>query len=108
MKITVTARSTNISNIAKNYICEKIKGLEKFYNNITNLNVILDVEKQRYNVETVLSAKHGNILVGHAVCKDMHTAIDTVINRIEKQLTKLKGRVRNRKSRYFDKNSIII
>jgi len=98
MNISVTFRTGEGENWQKNYVEERIVKLKKYLDVPSETHVILSTEKFRNVVEINLSANGWNV---HAKeeDKDMHLAIDSCVDKIEKQLKKQKEKIREHKPR---------
>ena len=97
MKISVTFRNTEGENWQNEYVEERLKKLERYIDNPVDAHVILSVEKFRNTAEINLTANGLNINSKEEE-KDMHLAIDNVIEKIERQLKKHKEKIRDFKS----------
>jgi putative sigma-54 modulation protein len=97
MKISVTFRNTEGENWQKEYVEERLSKLKKYIDNPVDARVILSVEKFRNTAEINLMANGLNINSKEEE-KDMHLAIDNVIEKIERQLKKHKEKIRDFKS----------
>jgi putative sigma-54 modulation protein len=97
MMISVTFRNTEGEEWQREYLDEKLKKLKKYVDNPVEARVVLSVEKFRNVAEINLSANGLNVNAKEEE-KDMHTAIDNAIEKIERQLKKYKEKVREHKN----------
>jgi putative sigma-54 modulation protein len=97
MKISVTFRNTEGDNWHKEYIDQKLKRLEKYLDTPVETRVVLSVEKFR-NVAEVNLMTNGQILNAKEEAKEMSLAIDSAIDKIERQLKKRKEKTRGHKT----------
>ncbi|HWP46963.1 MAG TPA: ribosome-associated translation inhibitor RaiA [Candidatus Limnocylindrales bacterium] len=102
MQINITGRHLEITNALREYVTTKIEKLGK-YLHIVEAHIILSVEKYRHMAEVTLQAKRTKIH-GQEETGDMYQAIDSVIDKIEKQIKKRKGKITSRKSKKLPKN----
>jgi putative sigma-54 modulation protein len=96
MKISLTFRNTEGDNWHKEYIDQKLRKLEKYLDTPVEAHVVLSVEKFR-NVAEVNLMTNGQVLNAKEEAKEMSVAIDTAIDKIERQLKKRKERTRGHK-----------
>lgn len=96
MKISVTFRSGEGENWQKVYAEERILRLKKYLDMPAEARIILSTEKFRSFAEINLSANGWNVNAKEKA-KDMHLAIDSCIEKIEKQLKKQKEKIREHK-----------
>jgi len=97
VQISVTGRHVDITEPMKEYAQEKAAKLTRYYDRIERIEVIVDQESNRQNVEMVVRADHKNTFVAQVESKDFYEALDRVIDKIERQLIRHKERFRNRK-----------
>lgn len=98
MQVTITARRMDLTDALREYAEQKVRRITKYLDNIIEAQVILTVEKYRHIAEVTIQA-NGIKINGEEETDDMYSAIDKVMDKIERQLRKHKGRVGNRKQR---------
>jgi len=96
MNISVTFRTSEGENWQKTYVEEKMVRLNKYLDVPAEAHIILSTEKFRNVVEINLSA-NGWTVNAKEEAKDMHLAVDSCIDKIEKQLKKQKEKNRQHK-----------
>ncbi|RMG58854.1 MAG: ribosome-associated translation inhibitor RaiA [Deltaproteobacteria bacterium] len=87
MAITVTFRHVEPSPALKDYAIEKLSKLEKIIRAPFDANVILSVEKYRHIAEVVLTTRGMNLKAVEET-SDLYSAIDLVVDKVEKQAKK--------------------
>ena len=97
MQITITARHFELTDPIKDYADSAMRGLKRYFDNIIVAEMILRVEKNRNIAELNLSVKKVNF-VAKAHEQDMYTAIDSVIRKIERQIKKQVGKMKQHHS----------
>mgnify|MGYP006278031935 FL=1 len=98
MQITITARHFDLTNAIRDHVETACSKLIRYFDQISTIHVTLDLENKRNIVEMSLHAGKFN-LQSEAEELDMYLAIDTAIDRMEKQLKKLKEKVTDHKKR---------
>jgi putative sigma-54 modulation protein len=96
MKISVTFRNGEGENWQKVYAEERILKLNKYLDTPAEAHIILSTEKFRCVAEINLSANGWNVNAKENA-KDMHLAIDSCIEKIEKQLKRQREKIRDHK-----------
>ncbi len=96
MRISVTFRHCDSSDEIRNYVETRLKKLEKYGDGPMDVNVVLTVAKFR-NIAEVVVTGNGIKAAAKEEQDDMHSAIDLVSDKIEKQLKKFRERQRERK-----------
>jgi len=89
MKITVTGKNIDITDALRDYVSEKLGRVEKHFDHVTKTNVVLQVEKTRQLAEATVNAK-GAQLHANAEGSDMYAAIDSLSDKLDRQVIKLK------------------
>lgn len=97
MQISVTVKNTESEVWFNDYIKERLEKLKKHIDKPVEARVVLSVEKFRNVAEVTLLAGGVNIN-GKEEAKDMQLAIDNVVEKIERQMKKHKGKIRSRKT----------
>lgn len=96
MKIVVTGRNIDITPSLKSYAEEKISKFERYLSNITEVIVTLSVQKYRHKADVLIKA-NGNLIQAEGVTDELYSAIDDVAQKLERQLKKLKQKMRERR-----------
>jgi putative sigma-54 modulation protein len=96
MNISVTFRNNEGESWQKTYVEERIVKLKKYLDAPAEARIILSMEKFRNVVEINLSANGWNVNAKEEA-KDMHLAVDSCIDKIEKQLKKQREKTRDHK-----------
>ena len=102
MQITVTGRHFEITEPLRQHIETKTAKLGRYTDTIREVHVVLSVEKHRHLAEITLQA-NGTPIRGLEEKHDMYQAFDTVIEKIERQVKRLKDRETSRKGRVGSK-----
>ena len=97
MQITVTGRHLHVSDEVKSYAQEKTEKLLKFFDKIQAIDVVIQNEGEELAVETIVSAGSRTEFIGREVGPDAFALIDQTVSKLERQITKYKEQLRNRK-----------
>ncbi len=89
MKVSITFRHMEPSDILKQYVTEKLDKLDKLVRKPTEAHVVLSVEKHNRIADVTLSAKDLTAR-GEAVSDDMRASIDGAVKKVEKTLARHK------------------
>jgi putative sigma-54 modulation protein len=92
MRVSVTFRHMDNSDALRKYAEDKIGRLNKYVYNPVDASVVLSVEKHRQIAEVVINAEKTTIK-GREATDNMYSAIDMVMEKIEKQIKKHKERL---------------
>jgi putative sigma-54 modulation protein len=95
--VTVAARHMEVSEALKKYAEQKANKLLKYYDRIQEIEVIFDAGKDRTRVEMIVNAEHKHMFIAHHDHDDAYASIDGCVDKLERQLSDLKDKYRNRK-----------
>lgn len=90
MKINITGRHVEITDPIRDYATEKFSHLQHYYDKITNIHLVLGVEKLLQMAEATLHIPHKEPIHAESESHDMYSSIDLVVDKIKKQLLKVK------------------
>ena len=97
MQLSVTFRHMEASDALKDYAHEKISRLEKYLDSVLEANVVMSVEKFRHTADvTILS--DGFKINGQEQTEDMYSAIDMVVDKLERQVKRHRQKLKGRKT----------
>jgi len=96
MDIIVTFRHTEPTESLRTYAEEKVSKIKKYLDFPLEAHIVLTVEKFRHMADVTLSL-NGTMIKGVEETGDMYSAIDQVMDKIEKQVKKYRDKIRNRK-----------
>ena len=97
MQTSVTFKNLDPSDHLKAYVSEKLDRFDRLLDNPAEANVVLSVEKFRHIAEINIVGDRLNI-IGREEINDMYSAIDMVLDKLEKQIKKNKQKSRNRRT----------
>lgn len=97
MQTSVTFKNIDPSDSLSEYVSHKLDRFDKFLDNPAEANVVLSVEKFRHIAEINITGDRLNIY-GKEETADMYSAIDMVLDKIEKQLKKNKDKIKEKRS----------
>ena len=89
MQINLTGHHVDITPALREYVSEKFERLDRHIDNVTDVHVILSVEKLRHTAEATLYVAGGNLFADH-VEEDMYAAIDGLVDKLDRQAKKHK------------------
>ncbi len=97
MIVTVASRHMDLTVPLKTYAEQKAGKLTKYFDRIHEIEVVLDHESGQMTVEMIVHAEHNNRFVAHCSDADAYAGLDACVDKMERQLTDHKKKVRNRK-----------
>jgi putative sigma-54 modulation protein len=97
MQINLTGHHLDITPALRSFVQEKLERIERHFDHITKIHVILTIEKGRQKAEASIHVNRGNIFA-NAQHDDMYAAIDMLIDKLDRQVIKHKEKLSNHKS----------
>lgn len=101
MRYTITGRNIDVTPGLREAVIEKIRKLERYFNQDTEAIITLSVTKDRQKIEVTIPVK-GHIIRAEEQSTDMYVSIDLVEEIIERQLKKYKTKLIDKKQSHID------
>ena len=92
MQINLTGRHVEITEALREYVDSKFSKLERHFDHINNVHVVLNVEKLKQIAEAKMHLNGGEVF---AISEDdnMYAAIDTLNDKLDRQVIKHKEKI---------------
>jgi putative sigma-54 modulation protein len=103
MQTSVTFKNLDPTDTLKSYVRDKLDRFDRLLDNPAEANVVLLVEKFRHIAEININGDRLTIN-GKEETNDMYSAIDMVLDKLEKQIKKNKQKIRERRPGVKGKN----
>ncbi len=96
MRISITGHKIDITPALRQYAEEKVAKVRRYLDTTINAHVILKVEKLNHIAEVTIHANGVNL---HGVEKtdNLYAAIDSVMDKIDRQAKKHKGKIQTKR-----------
>jgi putative sigma-54 modulation protein len=94
VKVAVTFRHTEPTDALKNYAQEKIHRIGKYFSRPLQAHVVLSVDSKDCHTAEIELHTHGAMIHGKEQTEDLYSAIDLVIDKVERQVQKQKGKTK--------------
>ncbi len=98
MNLSVTGHHMDVTDALRSYVSEKMEKLERHFDQVTDIHVILSVEKLRQQAEATIDLT-GTKVHAEAESGDMYAAIDGLIDKLDRQVLKHKEKLRDHHKR---------
>ncbi len=92
MRLDVRGRNIEMTDALKDYTTKRLSKLEKYIDDARIAQVALSLEGENHKVEVTIPL-NGFILRGEVTAEDMYSAIDMVVEKLEKQIEKHKTKL---------------
>jgi len=94
MQLNVSGHHVDVTDSLHNYVSSKFERLERHFDHMTNVHVILTVEKLRQKAEATLHLS-GTSIFAESEETDMYAAIDSLTDKLDRQVKKHKEKLTN-------------
>lgn len=98
MNLSVTGHHVEVTEPLKTYVADKMTKLERHFDQVTDVHVILSVEKLRQQAEATIDLT-GTTIHAQAENEDMYAAIDGLVDKLDRQVIKHKEKLRDHHKR---------
>lgn len=109
MKVIITGRNIELTPSLKEFVEKKMDSIHAFVDHLQEIDVILSVDKTKsqgilHTAEVTIWANGINFRATHSH-PDMYAAVDLILDKLQKQITKYKEKLKakpNRKHKHGD------
>lgn len=98
MKIDITGHHVDLSQPLCDYVHNKFERLERHFDHVTGIHVVLTVAKLEHRAEATLNVSRAK-LFADAVEQDMYAAIDCLVDKLDRQVKKHKEKLNHHHDR---------
>ena len=92
MQVSIVWRHSSVASDLQDYANKKLFHLQRLSRRIEKCGIIFGRERKKHVAEMVLSLPGGVTLVASVRSDDLRTAVDMVVEKLERQLDKYKVR----------------
>ena len=93
MRLSITGHHLEITDSLREYVDNKLMRLERHFDKVTDVHCILAVEKLRHKAEAKINL-NGSMLFADSVEDNMYAAIDTLVDKLDRQIKKHKEKLK--------------
>ena len=97
MQINITCKHVEMTPAIKSRIEDRLAKMPRYYDSIKHVDAIIEHAQGKPTVEFIARGEHNKTFVAKETDADLYTAIDMASHKLERQLTKAKGRERDNK-----------
>ncbi|HEV2110444.1 MAG TPA: ribosome-associated translation inhibitor RaiA [Gammaproteobacteria bacterium] len=92
MQIDISGHHVDITQPLRSYVRHKFGRLERHFDHVTGIHVVLTVSKLEHRAEATMNVSRGK-LFADAVEQDMYAAIDCLVDKLDRQVKKHKEKL---------------
>ena len=93
MQINLTGHHVEITDSLRHYVDTKFSKLERHFDHISNVHVILNVEKLSQKAEATMHLSGAEVFAS-SENSDMYAAIDSMVDKLDRQVIKHKEKLK--------------
>ena len=93
MQVNLTGHHVDITDALRAYVDEKIARLERHFDHVSNVHVILSVEKLNKKAEATVHIAGADVFAD-SVHEDMYAAIDALVDKLDRQVLRHKEKLK--------------
>lgn len=98
MQLTITGHHIDVTPALRNKVETKLSKLERHFDHLTDIHCILTVEKLEHKAEATVHLSGGTIHAD-AVEEDMYAAVDSLVDKLSRQVKKHKEKLTDHHAR---------
>ena len=97
MQIQIDGHHVDVTESMHDYIHNKLTRVERHFDQVVDVHVVLRVEKQRQKAEATVHLA-GNNIYAESENDDMYAAIDALVDKLDRQVKKHKEKLTDHRS----------
>ncbi len=94
MQISITGHHVEVTAAMKQHVEDKIAKIKRHFEHVTDIHVILTVEKLEQKAEATVQVSGAKIFADD-VKEDMYAAIDNMVDKLDRQIIKHKEKMQS-------------
>ena len=92
MNVDVTGHHVDVTPALRDYVTNRLRKLERHFDNVTQAHVVLTLEKLKRKAEATIRVSGGS-LHADAAGEDMYAAIDAMADKLDRQIKRHKEKL---------------
>jgi len=94
MNLQISGHHLEVTPAIRDYVTGKLERVTRHFDNVIDVNVILSVEKLKQKAEVTVHLSGKDIFV-EAIEEDLYAAIDTLVDKLDRQVQKHKQKLQD-------------
>ncbi len=104
MQLSLTGHHVDVTDSLKHYVESKLTKIERHFDHVTGVHCILTVEKLEHKAEATVSLSGGSVFADSRD-PNMYAAIDSLVDKLDRQVIKHKEKLCDHHARDAQKRS---
>jgi putative sigma-54 modulation protein len=97
MDFKISGRHVEVTPAMQDFARSKTQKLQRYYDRIQEISVIVNQADHAFHVEIIVTIDHHERVLASQRGDDVYACIDQIVDKLERQLTDVKERLRNHK-----------
>jgi len=102
MQLNLTGHHVDVTPALRDFVSNKLERVERHFDHVGNVHVILTVEKLRHKAEATMNVS-GARVYADATEENMYAAIDGLIDKLDRQVRRHKEKLKDHHARDVSK-----
>ncbi|HOJ50367.1 MAG TPA: ribosome-associated translation inhibitor RaiA [Spirochaetota bacterium] len=98
MQLQISGKNIKVTDALRSYVEKKMERIKFYFPHLIDVHVVMEVEKIIHKVEITVKSD-GKIFHSEYKDQDMYSAIDNLIDRLEKQVVRYKNKLQDFESK---------
>ena len=99
MQLSISGRHIDVTDPMRTYVTSKLTRLERHFDHITNVHVILSVDKLEQQAEATMHLSGADIFA-EATSENLYHAIDQLADKLDRQIVKHKEKLTEKRPKH--------
>lgn len=96
MQINITGHHVEVTDALREHVTGKLGKLKRHFDHVTNVHVVLTVEKLNQRAEATVRGSGADLFAQHET-EDMYASVDGMIDKLDRQIIKHKEKISDHK-----------
>jgi putative sigma-54 modulation protein len=94
MNLQISGHHLEVTPAIRDYVTGKLERVTSHFDNVIGVNVILSVEKLKQKAEVTVHLPGKDVFV-EAIDEDLYAAVDSLVDKLERQVQKYKQKLQD-------------
>jgi len=103
MQLNLTGHHVDVTPALRDFVNNKMERVERHFDHVGNVHVVLTVEKLRHKAEATMHVS-GAKVYADSTEHNMYAAIDSLIDKLDRQVRRHKEKLKDHHARDVDKS----
>jgi putative sigma-54 modulation protein len=99
MEVKTSGRHVEVTDAIRDYAGGKVARLPRYFDRIQRVDVVVDKKDRTHEVEIQVHVDRTEPFMAKVAGQDLYACIDSAVDKLERQLTDHKKKLRNSKGR---------